>query len=95
MPIKSSKPTKAPLKTDLLRFYDDFAELNDYCAFMCDALARMPLKEGYADDASAMGASRFCGWMKQRMQEMKGDLKRIHKKANWQNPESAVVTAKG
>lgn len=77
-----SKPTNTSLKTDLLHFYDDIAELNDYCAFMCDALTRMPLKEGQLDEASIMGASRLCGWMKHRMRALKADLKRIHEKAN-------------
>lgn len=80
-----STKASTPIKTDLLRFYDEFSEFNDCCAFMCDALARTSLKEGYLEGSGAMGASHFCNWMKRRMQELKGELGEIHKKANKQN----------
>lgn len=82
MPGKTLTLTKMPLNPDLLRFYDEFSEFNDCCAFMCDALAHVSLKESYLDNNSAMGASRFCHWMKRRMQELKNELKEIHEKAN-------------
>ena len=81
MTNESSKLTKTPLNTDLLHFYDEFAEFHDYCSFMCEAFASLATEENFLDTGTAMGASRFCHWIKRRMQELKGDLKKIHEKA--------------
>lgn len=86
MPNKSSK---LPLKTDLLHFYEEFVEFQDYCSFMCEAFASLAAEENYLDTSTAMGASRFCHWIKRRMHELKGDLKRIHEKAHTQNQISS------
>ena len=85
MPNKSSKLTKMPLKTDLLHFYDEFVEFHDYCSFMCEAFSSLATEEDNLDTSTAMGASRFCHWIKRRMQELKEDLKKIHEKAYTQN----------
>ena len=89
MANESSKLTKIPLKTDLLHFYDEFVEFQDYCSFMCEAFASLATEENYLDTSTAMGASRFCQWMKRRMQELRGDLKKIHEKAYIQSQISS------
>lgn len=89
MPNESSKLTKTPLRTDILHFYDEFVEFQDYCSFMCEAFASLAAEEHYMDTSSAMGASRFCYWIKRRMQELKGDLKKIHEKAHSQSQNSS------
>lgn len=85
MPNDSSKLTKTPLNIDLLHFYDEFAEINDYCSFLCEAFASLATEDNYLDTNTAMGVSRFCHLIKCRMQELKGDLKQIHEKAYTQS----------
>jgi len=80
MPCKSQQPT-TPLKTDLLRFYDRFVEFNDDCSFMCDALVALAANEEYLDPNTAIGASRYCDWVKSRIKELEKELKGIHEKA--------------
>ena len=85
MSKKSSSSKETPLKTDILLFYDDFVEFQDYCSFMCEAFSSLASEDNFMDESTAMGASRFCHWMKRRMHQLKGDLKKIHKKANTQS----------
>jgi len=80
MPNKSSELT-TPLKTDLLRFYDRFVEFNDDCSFMCDALVALAADEEYLDPNTAIGASRYCDWVKSRIKGLEKELKQIHEKA--------------
>jgi hypothetical protein len=68
-----------------LRLYDEFAEVNDYCSFLCDAFASLTSEGNCLDIDTATGATRFCHLIKYRMQELKGDLKQIHEKAYTQN----------
>ncbi len=76
-----SKLTNTSIKADLLHFYDEFVELNDYCSFMCEAFASLATEEDYMDESTAMGVSRFCYWIKHRMEVLKGELKQIHEKS--------------
>jgi len=79
------KLTKTSLETDLLHFYDDFVEFHDNFSFLCDAFACLATEEDYLDTSTAMGVSRFSHWIKNRTQELKRDLKKIHEKAYTQN----------
>ena len=79
MPSESSESTT--LKLDLLRFYDSFVEFNDDCAFMCDALVALAANEEYLDPNTAIGASRYCEWVKSRIKGLEKELKGIHEKA--------------
>lgn len=85
MPKPSTKPTKTPLNTDLLHFYDNFVELHDHCAFLCDAVACLAADGASLDDSTARGVSRYCHWMKSRMDALKDDLKHIREKARDEN----------
>ena len=85
MPDDLSELSQTPLSIDLLNFYDEFVEIHDYCFFLCEAFTSLVAEDNCLDIDTAMGASRFCNLIKQRMQELKGDLKQIHKKAYTQN----------
>lgn len=57
------------LPSELLAFYDEFSEFNDYCAFFCDAFANVASLEGGLDDSSIQGMKRSAQWMKERMDQ--------------------------
>lgn len=83
--MSKPKQTDTSLNTDLMHFYDNFAEFHDYCAFMCDALASLATGDKPFDTSSALGASRYCHWLKYRVGILKEDLKEIHEKAYTQS----------
>lgn len=72
-----SKSRKASLARDLVRFYDEFAEFHDYCAFLCDAFASLAADEDGLDPSTALGVSRCSQCLKCRAQALKHDLRRI------------------
>jgi hypothetical protein len=73
-----------PLATDLLHLYDEVAEFNDCCAFLCDAFASLAAAEEGLDGSTAEGLRCLSDWMKQRMEYLKRQLKRIQEKASVQ-----------
>lgn len=76
---------ESPLSMDILHFYDEFVEFNDYCAFLCDAFASVVSNDEYEEfmgQASIQGFGRCSHWMKFRMQELKGKLKLIQEKSH-------------
>ena len=75
------KPRKASLAKDLVQFYDEFAEFHDYCAFLCDAVACLAADEDGLDPSTRMGVQRYSQWLKQRVQELKQELRRIQEKS--------------
>jgi hypothetical protein len=63
---------------ELLRFYDDFTDFNDDCAFLCDAFASLIAhSEEYLDERSIQGLERHAYWLKQRVSEFKERLRQI------------------
>ena len=61
---------------------------------MCEAFASLAVEGNHLDTSTAMGAGRFCDWMKRGMQELKGDLKEIHEKAYTQNQISSKADSR-
>ena len=72
---------KSLLSRDLMHLYDEMTELNDHCAFLCDAFACLAAEEDCMDDSTAHGLSRQAGWMKRQMEAFKAKLKQIYEKA--------------
>lgn len=80
--FEPAQETKEQLRSrELLAFYDEFSEFNDYCAFLCDAFASVATVERELDDASAQGLKRSAQWMKERMEYLKTELKVIQENA--------------
>ena len=80
-----AKPTcsdpGAKLRLDVLALYDRLTEFADQCAFLCDAFAAIPITEECIEPATARGMSLSARWIKDTVQEIKLDLKRIHEQA--------------
>lgn len=92
MSLESPEPDKTPLEVDLLHFDDDFVEFCDYCSFMCDAFAYLATGEDYLSRNTAGGISRYSAWIKHRMEVLKEDVRKIHKKAYIQSRASGKET---
>lgn len=69
------------LARDLLHFYDEFAEFNDYCVFLCDAVACLVTEDDILDTATSQGIGRYSGWIKHRVQALKQELGKIQEKS--------------
>ncbi|MEJ2622718.1 MAG: hypothetical protein P8163_21485 [Candidatus Thiodiazotropha sp.] len=80
MPKDSSNFAETSLRMDLLNIYDELTEIHDYRPFLRDAFASLVTEDNCLDKNTAMGASRFSYLIKQRMQELKGDLKKLRKR---------------
>ncbi len=74
---KNTLDQKEALSSQLLAFYDDFSEFNDYLAFLCDAFASVSSIDGGPDDNSLHGMKRSAQWMKERMEQLKNELQVI------------------
>lgn len=74
-------PQESSLANDLITFYDEFAEFNDYCAFLCAAFASIVANEEIIDERSAQGFGRCSHWMSYRMEELKKKLKKIQERS--------------
>ena len=66
---------------NLVVFYDEFLEFQAYCALLCDALSCMATTEMNLDEATQRGVSAFSGYLKQRVEELKINLKHIQEKS--------------
>jgi hypothetical protein len=65
---------------DILHLYDEVVEFNDYCAFLCDAVACLAVEGDCIDEAAARGLGRFSLDIKRGMGALKSKLKKIHEK---------------
>ena len=61
----------------LLSFYDDFADFNDDCAFLCDAFACLVNNHECLDERSIRGLERNATLLKQRVNHFNNRLKEI------------------
>ncbi|VAW66552.1 hypothetical protein MNBD_GAMMA10-3052 [hydrothermal vent metagenome] len=87
--IKSSKVkhmNKSKAKTNhqntllseaLLDYYDEFADFNENCAFLCDAFSSLVDNHELLDQTSIHGFARNADWIKKRTGELKEKLKQI------------------
>ncbi len=78
---KTPDDRKEALSGQLLAFYDDFSEFNDYAAFLCDAFASVASIEGGLDESSLPGMKRSAQWLKERMEQLKNELQQIQENA--------------
>lgn len=65
---------------DILHLYDEVVEFNDYCAFLCDAVACLIVEDDYIDNTTAHGLGRFSHDIKRGMDALKSKLKQIYEK---------------
>lgn len=65
---------------DILHLYDEVAEFNDYCAFLCDAAACLVVENDCLDKSTAHGLGRFSHDIKRGMDALKSKLRQIHEK---------------
>jgi len=65
------------LSQALLNYYDEFANFNEDCAFLCDAFACLADNYEVLDEYSIHGLARNAHWLKQRTKELKERLKQI------------------
>lgn len=69
------------LSDDLLQFYQDFAEFNEYHAFFCDAFAGVVTDDEVLDARTVHGINRCSRWMKTRMAEFQARIKTLQDKS--------------
>ena len=75
---KAKATREQSLPNELLTLYDDFAELDAYYAFFCDAVASINSnREDVLDEASAEGLRFFSQWLKERSAAFKGELNAV------------------
>jgi len=77
MSKKKKKKHNNLLSLALLNFYDEFADFNEDCAFLCDAFACMVENHEYLDQDSTRGLSRNAYWLKRRTTKLKEVIKHI------------------
>jgi hypothetical protein len=68
------------VRQDILQLYDEFAEFNDRCSFLCDAFAGIVANPEYIDENTIHGFSRYSDWLKHKIVEFKARLKHIHER---------------
>lgn len=78
---QESVAQESSISKDLFHFYDEFAEFNDVCAFLCDAFVCVVARDDMLDASTVQGLFRCSYWMKSRMGEFKEKLNAIRKKS--------------
>ena len=78
-PAQSSQSSS--VARELLNLYDNVSEFNDCCAFLWDAFASLAAEEEALDTSTIEGLECLSHWMKQRMVEVKRQIKEIQEKA--------------
>ena len=76
--------SNSSLSDDLLQFYNEFAEFNEYHAFFCDAFAGVVADDEVLDTTTLHGIYRCSRWMKLRMEEFKARLEAMERKSRTQ-----------
>lgn len=83
--ITMDKPDteKTVQKEDLLNFYDEFVEFNDYCAFLCDAMSALfsEYADGEVNSYTIQGVRRQCGDLKERSERLEEVLAALYKQS--------------
>ncbi len=72
-----TKKRKSLLSSELLRYYDDFANFNEDCAFLCDAFACVTKNHETINQNSLVGFERNANWLKKRCNELNEKLNKI------------------
>jgi hypothetical protein len=81
MAESAHEPEAASLQmsTQLLDYYDEFAEFSDRCAFLCDAFAAIAAHNESLDEHSVRGLAYSADWLKCRARELKEKLRTIQR----------------
>lgn len=79
---QESENSVLSLSSELLDYYDQFAEFSDQCAFLCDAYASIAANSEVIDQQSARGLEHSTDWLKYRVGSLKEALKKIHERAS-------------
>ena len=68
---------------NLLTFYDDFIEFNDYCAFLCDSLSALfsEYTESETDNHTLQGIKRHCNDLKDRSEKLENILDTLYQQS--------------
>lgn len=69
------------LTKELVRLYDEFAEFQDHCSFLCDAFACIVANHEYADESTINGFSHYSHWLKQQVIYFRARLKQIQERS--------------
>ena len=78
---KTTTTPNSNLSDDLLQFYNEFAEFNEYHAFFCDAFAGVVADDEVLDTTTLHGIYRCSRWMKLCMEEFKARREAIERKS--------------
>lgn len=68
------------LEENLVALYDNVTEFCAYCSFLCDSFASIAAQQEVMDKTTARGISLCSNWMKKRVENIKDEVGRIHKK---------------
>lgn len=77
---KTTTPASS-LSEDLVQFYNDFSEFNEYHAFYCEAFAGVVSVDELMDSSTVHGIYRCTRWIRLRMEEFKARLEVIERKS--------------
>ncbi|MCW8195976.1 hypothetical protein F6455_14370 [Proteobacteria bacterium 005FR1] len=62
------------IQMTMLGLYDDFAELQDQCSFLCDAFTSIGRLSESVDQETLRGAAMYADGIKEKVSRMKADL---------------------
>ncbi len=66
------------LQLKVLRLYDELTQFSNQCAFLCDSFAAIPAQQEFIEPETIDGIEHYSSWLKTRLLEIKGDLRKIH-----------------
>ncbi|MEE8056283.1 MAG: hypothetical protein V3T17_00385 [Pseudomonadales bacterium] len=81
-PKLGTKDQASSLSSALTSYYDEFADFNEDCAFLCDAFVCLTANHENLDQYSIQGFERNALWLKRRVNELKESLKKIRELAS-------------
>lgn len=75
---------KKPIShADIVSLLDDVVEFNDYCAFLCDAMASLfaEYAENDAESHTIQGVRRHCSDLKERAEKLEEVLNNLYQQS--------------
>lgn len=70
-----TRPDAKAVQGRILALYDDLAEFQDQCSFLCDAFASIVTQVEVIDQETVRGVSIYSEWVKERVGQLKAELK--------------------
>lgn len=74
----SCQPAYLPVQARVLRLYDDMAEFQDQCSFLCDSFTAVVTHEDVVCIETARGMGIYAERIKDQIRELKKELNAIH-----------------